>query len=95
MCMCVRCAKTAVSPASGNYTVGSPMFAKVTIDTGGQPLIISAKNQSPDNVYVQSLTWNGNPFSGTEISYESMMKGGKLEFTMGSKPAFEIANGEL
>ena len=71
------------------------MFAKVTIDTGGKPFIISAKNQSPDNVYVQSLTWNGNPFSGTEITYESMMAGGKLEFTMGSKPAFDIANREL
>ena len=24
-----------VSPSSGNYTIGSPMFAKVTIDVGG------------------------------------------------------------
>ena len=71
------------------------MFKRVTIDTGAKPFIISAKNQSPDNLYVQSLTWNGQPFSGTEISYENMMEGGTLEFTMGSKPAFDVVNGEL
>ena len=48
LCMFASCTETAVSPASGNYTIGSPMFAKVTIDTGGKPFIISAKNQSPD-----------------------------------------------
>jgi putative alpha-1,2-mannosidase len=85
-----------VSPSSGNYTIGSPMFAKVTIDVGGStPFVITAKNQSPDNMYVQSLTWNGNAVTGTEISYADMMEGGKLEFTMGSKPAWDIANGEL
>ena len=46
-------------------------------------------------MYVQSLTWNGNAVTGTEISYADMMEGGKLEFTMGSKPAWDFANGEL
>ena len=49
-----------VSPASGAYTIGSPMFASATLQTGaGTALKIVAKNQSPTNVYVQSLTWNG------------------------------------
>jgi hypothetical protein len=57
-----------VSPSSGNYTVGSPLFAQVTIDTGGaKPLIIRAKNQHPKNMYVQGLQWNGKDVMGTEI----------------------------
>ena len=85
-----------VSPSSCNYTIGSPIFAKVTIDTGGnKPFIISAKNQSPENVYVQSLTWNGAAVTGTQIAYSDMMEGGTLEFTMGPKPASQLADQEL
>ena len=43
------------------------MFAKATINLGDTPLVITAKNQSPDNVYVQALTWNGKKVAGTEI----------------------------
>ena len=47
-----------VSPASGNYTIGSPMFATTTIDVGGsKPFVIKATNQGPENFYVQALTW--------------------------------------
>ena len=40
-------------------------------------------------------TWNGAAVTGTEISYSDMMQGGKLEFTMGSKPAYQTADQEL
>merc|ERR1739845_180774 len=48
-----------LSPASGNYVIGSPMFANVTLAVPGapRPLTITAKNQSPSHVYVQGLTW--------------------------------------
>ena len=85
-----------VSPSSGNYTIGTPMFAKVTIDTGGStPFVITAKHQSPDNLYVHKLTWNGDQVNGVDLRYSDMMKGGTLEFTMGSQPAFQLKEQEL
>ena len=70
------------------YILGSPLFATVSIATAtGQPLIISAVNQSPTNVYVQSVTWNGAAVSGVSVSYFDIMQGGKLQFTMGPAPA--------
>ena len=52
-------------------------------------LIVIANNQSPDNVYVQSISWNGVelPQSAVSVRYSDIMKGGELVFEMGSKPA--------
>jgi putative alpha-1,2-mannosidase len=77
-----------LNPAGGNYVIGSPMFAKSTIKVAGasKPLTIVAKNQSPENVYVHALTWNGKPVHGVEMKYSDLMEGGTLEFTMGAQP---------
>lgn len=82
-----------LSPASGNYVVGSPMFANVTIMVPGAatPLMIKATNQSPENVYVQSLHWNGQQVDGVELKYSDLMAGGILHFTMGSEPVAKDA----
>jgi putative alpha-1,2-mannosidase len=78
-----------LSPASGDYILGSPLFANVTItiDGAARPLVISAVNQGPSNAYVQGATWNGAPVSGVYVSYADLMAGGVLEFTMGPAPA--------
>lgn len=77
-----------LSPASGSYVLGSPAFANVSLSLpSGAHLVVTAQNQAPSNVYVQSLTWNGVPVSGVQLGYQEMMKGGTLMFTMGSAPA--------
>ena len=78
-----------LSPASGNYILGSPLFANVTmaIDGAAAPFTVSAVNQGPANVYVQSVTWNGAPVQGVNIAYADIMQGGVLQFTMGATPA--------
>jgi predicted alpha-1,2-mannosidase len=75
----------------GTYILGSPLFANVTIkiDNAAIPLTISAKNQDVKNVYVQSVTLNGVPITGTSVQYYDLMQGGILEFTMGPAPAYE------
>ena len=72
-----------LSPASGNYTLGSPLFARVELAVGGAtPLVISAVNQAPENIYVAGVTWNGVAVAGVEVRYADLMQGGTLEFTM-------------
>ena len=83
-----------LSPASGEYVLGSPLLGSVTIalDGAAQPLTITALNQAPENVYVQGVTWQGVPIAGVTISYAQLMQGGSLVFTMGAAPAARDAD---
>ena len=78
-----------LSPASGMYHLGSPLFARVelAIDGAAGPLIISAVNQGPENVYVAGVTWNGVAVDGVTVPYAALMEGGTLEFSMSSTMA--------
>jgi putative alpha-1,2-mannosidase len=76
-----------LSPASGNYTLGSPIFARVEIPVdGGATLAITAVNQGPNNVYVTGVTWNGASVAGVTVPYAALMQGGTLQFTMAAQP---------
>ncbi|CCH01610.1 alpha-1,2-mannosidase [Fibrella aestuarina BUZ 2] len=67
--------------------LGSPVFDKATIRLGdGKQLRIEAKNNSAQNVYVQSATFNGKPLTNCWLYRDELMKGGKLTFVMGSQP---------
>jgi len=54
---------------------------------GGAPLVVSAVNQSPANVYVAGVTWRGAPVTGVTVPYAELMQGGELQFTMSPTPA--------
>ena len=83
-----------LSPASGDYVLGSPLFGSVSIALDGAPapLNITTVNQGPANVYVQGVTWNGVPVEGITMPYSKLMAGGVLEFTMGPTPASPLAD---
>jgi len=38
------------------------------------------------NIYIQSATLNGKPFSRSSITHEEIVNGGELVFEMGDKP---------
>jgi putative alpha-1,2-mannosidase len=63
------------------------LFDKATITLGNdKTLTIETKNNSKDNVYIQSATFNGSPLNNCWLYRDELMKGGKLIFTMGSQP---------
>ncbi|MGN6397826.1 MAG: GH92 family glycosyl hydrolase [Mucilaginibacter sp.] len=67
--------------------LGSPLFDKATITLGDhKTLVIETKNNSKTNVYVQSVEFNGKPLDNCWLYRDELMKGGKMIFTMGSKP---------
>jgi predicted alpha-1,2-mannosidase len=67
--------------------LGSPLFDKANIILGNQKtLSIVTKNNSKDNLYVQSATFNGTPLNNCWLYRDELMKGGELVFTMGSQP---------
>lgn len=69
------------------YELGSPLFDRATVMlANGNTLEIIARNNSADNVYVQSCKFNGTPWQSCRIPGKLLLKGGKLEFVMGSTP---------
>jgi len=79
-----------VCPGTDQYVIGSPVFRKTTITLeNGKKFIIEAANNSKENVYIQSGTLNGKPYSHNWIRHEDIVNAGTLHFEMGSKPALE------
>ena len=78
-----------VTPGSGSYAIGSPMFEKVTIDLGKKSFVIEAENNPAKNKYIQSVTLNGKPLSRTWISHKEITDGGVLKFIMGPEPNYK------
>ena len=77
-----------VEPAGGKFVFGSPLFDEATVQLPkGKTLTIRAIGNTPENVYVQSVRWNGKPYTKAYILYKDIMGGGELEFTMGPKPS--------
>lgn len=67
--------------------LGSPMFDKATIVLGNnKKLIIETKNNSKENLYVQSVKLNGKDLPNCWLYRDELMKGGKLVFQMGNTP---------
>ena len=76
-----------VNPSNGVYVFGSPLFPKATIHLPeGKTFEIVAQNNNKENIYIQSVTLNGQPYEKSYILYEDIMKGGNLTFVMGNTP---------
>ena len=70
--------------------LGSPLFDKASIQLGnGKVLVIETKNNSGDNMYVQSAKYNGKVLSNCWLYRDELMNGGTLTFVMGDKPNTE------
>ena len=84
-----------VEPAGGKFIFGSPMFDKATIDVGGgRSFEIVARNNSRENIYVQSATLDGEPYEKSWIDFARIAQGGRLVFEMGPKPSKTFGTNE-
>ncbi|MDR1098196.1 MAG: glycoside hydrolase family 92 protein [Tannerella sp.] len=76
-----------VTPGIPVYTVGSPVFDKITVRLpGGGEFTVTAKNNSSENKYIQSATLNGHPLDKPWFTHDDITRGGLLELVMGSQP---------
>ncbi|MDR2847585.1 MAG: GH92 family glycosyl hydrolase [Bacteroidales bacterium] len=72
-----------VDPISGEYVLGAPQVPKVVLSLAdGKTFTMEALNLSAENKYVESVTWNGQPFTSKSISHKAIMNGGQLVFNM-------------
>jgi len=78
-----------VCPGNPRYEITSPVFESVEInlDThfySGKNFKIIAHNNSPQNIYIQSVSLNGKKLNRLWITHDEIVKGGVLEFEMGN-----------
>jgi predicted alpha-1,2-mannosidase len=73
---------------SGEFVIGSPLFSHARVHLGTDAyLTVRARNNAPDNVYVQSLHVNGEPYDKTWLPHELFSEDLDLEFEMGPEPS--------
>lgn len=76
-----------VNPVSGVFVFGSPIADKATVRLqNGKSFEVISRHNSAENIYIQSVSLNGLVHTSPYITYDTIMKGGTLVFTMGSKP---------
>ncbi|MBL7981538.1 MAG: GH92 family glycosyl hydrolase [Flavobacteriales bacterium] len=77
-----------VTPGSPEYTIGIPLFDKVTMNVGnGKQLNITTTVAGSDRAHVESVQWRGKdtePFR--TISHAQLQEGGTLHFELGPRP---------
>ncbi|MHA7057774.1 GH92 family glycosyl hydrolase [Aquimarina sp. M1] len=72
-----------VTPGSTNYALGSPLVKEATIHLNtGKTLLIRAKNQSKENIYVKNVSVNGKIINGNQLSHTDIINGGEIIFEM-------------
>ena len=72
-----------VDPLSGRYELVTPLFRQSTIALpNGRTLRLSAPELSDKKRYIKSVTINGRAHRKSYITYEELMQGGEVRFTL-------------
>jgi predicted alpha-1,2-mannosidase len=78
-----------VCPATDEYVLGAPLFAKTTLKLENGKIVEIIGNQaSAQNFYVNDLKVNGKSYNKNWLSHQELLKGGTLSFDMTSKPNY-------
>jgi len=80
-----------VDPVSGNYIFGTPLFDHVTLELGeGRQLEVVAHRSAPSDQYIQSVTFNGKPYTRSWFNHREITNGARIVFELGSQPNLEF-----
>ena len=76
-----------VNPSNGADVFGSPLFEEASIVLPeNKKFTIIAKENSDQNIYIQSVELNGKDYKYSYITHKDIVQGGELIFNMGPKP---------
>lgn len=75
------------NPASGIYEIGSPIFERTTLNVAnGKTFVITAKNVSDSNRFIQSARLNGENFNRQHFLIRRLWMEGLIVLVMGPEP---------
>lgn len=77
-----------VNEATGVYVLGSPLVRRAALrnPASGTTFTVVAENNSPQNIYIQSVQLNGRILSRSWLTHADIVAGGDLHFRMGPRP---------
>ena len=81
-----------VDPVSTKYILGTPLFEKVTLSLAdGKKLIVEAKRQTPDSIYIDSVEFEGPsspkaPHPKSWFQHADIAQGGHFIYHLQPKP---------
>ncbi|NDV95355.1 alpha-mannosidase [Dysgonomonas sp. 521] len=75
-----------VCPGSNEFSLTSPLFKKATIKLANGEILIITANNPQKNVYIDNVSFNGKEINVNYITYQDLMQGGELKFTLASTP---------
>ena len=76
-----------VDPLSGRYELVTPLFRESTISLpNGRTLRLSAPELSEKKRYIKRVTINGRELRTSYITYDDVMQGGEIRFTLTDQP---------
>lgn len=81
-----------ICPGDGRYEITSPVFDRVEFRldpayAAGGSFVIEARDNSPENIYIQSATLNGKKYDKCYLTHDDLATGGTLVLQMGAKPS--------
>ena len=80
-----------VNPVSGKYEIGTPLFPEMKLHlANGKTFTVLAPKVSKENIYIQSIKVDGQPYNKTYLTHEQIMSGATVEFEMGNTPLVEV-----
>lgn len=80
-----------ICPGDNKYEITSPVFNEIVLKLdqkyyAGKQFRILAKNNSPENIYIQKMELNGKVLERFYLRHEEITSGGTLELRMGPVP---------
>lgn len=75
-----------VFPGSTQLVINTPLFEKITINLGGNRLIINAPGVSSENKYIQETYFNGEKLNSSFIDFNTIKNGGVIDIKTGNIP---------
>ncbi|TJZ51753.1 glycoside hydrolase family 92 protein [Sphingobacterium olei] len=77
------------------FQIGSPLFDRIEVKLNkkyykGDKFVIEARNNAPENMYVQSLNINGKAQQSVAIPFQDVVNGGILKIEMGTEPNHDL-----
>lgn len=78
-----------VAPGSNEFALTTPLFERATIRLADGKSFQVTANDPEHNLYIESVTLNGEPVDNNFITYSQIMDGGTLAFTLTDTPVKE------
>lgn len=76
-----------VAPGTTQYVLGAPLFKNAVLHLdNGRDFVIRASGNSPENIYMQSVTFGGKNYTKNYLEHFDLLKGGVLDIRMSDKP---------